>query len=185
MAGLSDVFARHNRYQDSMLETFEQHLRDIVRKAQAQTLARLQAKLAITDGVIEATPGNMLILRNAGKIFAEELDAAGYERLVNAFVGEFQGTLPFLQETLEYLGNQVGRTWTVDLTAKDRGLLAALQVNTVTALDGAMDATAGAAITRGLFGVAGLEFGKLVNLLTEKFETSIGKARTIADTAMS
>lgn len=186
MPDLKDIIARHNRFQDSMVHAFESHLREISMRAQGRVIARLQAQLSITDGVIDGTPGNMRILRNAGKMFMEELDKAGYQRLVTAFTGEFRGTLPFLQETLEVLGDQVQEKWnTLGFTARDLQLLGGVQVNTVSALEAAIEATAGAAITRGLFGVAGLRFGSLVETLTTRFETSIGKARGIADTGMS
>jgi hypothetical protein len=187
MADLRDIVARHNRSQDALVATFESHLRDITMRAQGRVIARLQARLAITDGVIDSTAGNMQILRNAGRLFMAEMDKAGYQRLVDAFVMEFRGTLPFLQETLELLGEQAGQKWGTDLgfTTRDLSLLGATQANTVAALTGAIEAVAGQAVTRGLFGVAGLRFGSLVEMLTARFETSIGKARTIADTGMS
>ena len=119
------------------------------------------------------------------KLFLQQLEEAGYSRLVEAFVGEFRGTLPFLQESLEVLGKQIGQDWKLKLTAKDASLLAGVQANTVWALEDAMQAVSGQAIMRGLFGVAGLRFGALVELLTDKLETSIGRARTVADTGMS
>jgi hypothetical protein len=182
-----DTIARHNRFQDSMVYSFESHLREIVLRAQGRVIARLEAQLTITDGVIESTPANMLALRNAGKLFMQELDRAGYQRLASAFVGEFRGTLPFLQETLETLGTQIGQNWGRQLgfTARDFNLLGAVQANTVASLADAIQATAGSAITRGLFGVGGLRFRSLVDTLSTRLEMSIGRATTIADTSMS
>lgn len=185
MPTVRDVLVRHNAYQDSLLYSFESHLRELVMAAQGRTIAILQARLKIPDGVVEATPGNLMQLRAANKIFLRELEDAGYSRLVEAFVGEFRGTLHFLDATVATLGEQVGQQWKVDFTAKDRNLLAGVQANTVWAIEEAMQSVAGSAITRGLFGVAGLRFGSLVDLLTEKLETIIGRARTIADTSMS
>ncbi len=129
----------------------------------------------------------MLILRNAGRVFMSEMDKAGYQRLVTAFVGEFRGTLPFLQETLDLLGKEVGQKWGADLgfTSRDLALLGGVQANTVAALTGAIESVAGAAVTRGLFGVAGLKFGSLVEMLGERLQTSIARARTIGDTGIS
>jgi len=185
VATVRDILERHNKYQDSLLFSFESNLREIVMRAQGRTIAILQGKLKMDDGVILATPGNMAQLRAANQLFLQQLEDAGYSRLAEAFVGEFRGTLPFLRETLELLGNQVGQKWDLSLTQKDTGLLAGVQANTVWALEDAMQAVSGQAIMRGLFGVAGLRFGSLVELLTDKLETSIGRARTVADTGMS
>ena len=182
---LADIIAQHNKSQDALLNTFENHLREITMRAQGRVIARLQLRLAITDGVIDSTAGNMQILRGAGRLFMSEMDKAGYQRLVNAFVGEFRGTLPFLQETLELLGEQVGRKWSMDFTRDDLNLLGAVQANTAAGLTGAIEAVAGQAITRGLFGVAGLRFDSLVETLTTRFETSIGRATSLGNTAMS
>lgn len=187
MSDLKSTIARHNRYQDSLVATFEAHLRDITLQAQARVIARLQAALGITDGVIDSTAGNMLLMRNAGKMFMQEMDKAGYQRLVDAFVSEFRGTLPFLQETLELLGEQVGQKWGMDLgfTARDFSLLGGVQGNAAAAIEGAIQATAGQAVTRGMFSVAGLRFGSLVEMLTERLGKSIAQASSIADTSMS
>lgn len=185
MPTVREILVRHNAYQDSLLYSFESNLREIVMRAQARTLAILQSRLKIIDGVIDATPGNLMQLRATNKIFLRELEDAGYSRLVEAFVGEFRGTLPYLNETIELLGEQAGQKWKLDLKAKDQNLLAGVQANTVWAIEDTMGSVAGAAITRGLFGVAGLKFGTLVDTLVEKLETSIARARTIADTSMS
>ncbi len=184
---LKSVIAAHNKSLDSTLAAFETALRKLTLRAQGRTIARLQAKLAITDGVIDGTAGNMLALRNAGKLFLQEMDKAGYQRLVTAFVGQFPGQLPFLEETLQILGDQVGQQWGRDLgfTSRDLALLGGVQANTVAALAGALEAVAGQAVTRGLFGVAGLKFGSLVEMLTDRLETSIGRATSIANTAQS
>jgi hypothetical protein len=187
MDALADIIERHNKAQDSLVYTFETHLREIVLRAQGRVIARLQARLVITNGVIQGTAGNMLILRGSGKLFMQEMNTAGYQRLVDAFVGEFHQTLPFLQETLQVLGDQVGQKWGAKLgfTQADLSLLGAVRANTEAQLQSAIQSVAGQAITRGLFGVSGLKFGALVETLTDKLEQSIGKATSIANTAVS
>src|ERR1700686_104393 len=124
MPTIPQIIAAHNAFQDSITASFERSLRKVVLRAQGRTIAALQKKLAITDGVIDSTAGNMLVMRNAGKLFMQELDKAGYQRLVDAFVQQFPGTLQFLQETLEVLGDQIGQKWGRDLgfTARDLSL---------------------------------------------------------------
>src|SRR5581483_7551233 len=129
MPSIADVVALHNRYQDSMVHSFEVNLREIVMRAQGRVIAKLQGDLTVTAGVIEATPSNVLKLRRAQQLFMAELENAGYSRLVEAFVGEFRGTLQFLDQTVEILGDQVGRDWKAQLTRRDQDLLATVQAN--------------------------------------------------------
>jgi hypothetical protein len=187
MADLTSIIDAHNKAQDNLVGAFKSHLQAIVLRAQGRVIARLQARLAIEDGIVKGTPGNMLLLRNSGKLFMAEMDKAGYQRLVTTFVAEFRQTLPFLQETLQVLGDQVGQKWGAKLgfTAADLSLLGAVKVNTAAALTGAIEAVAGHAVTRGMFGVAGLRFDALVETLTDRLEMSIGKATSVGNTAMS
>lgn len=185
MAAIDQIIARHNRYQDSLVYTFETHLREITARASARVIAQLQQRLKITNGLITPTPGNLVILRGAGKLFMNELDHAGYDRLVTAFVGEFKSLLPFLTETLEALADQAGQDWRLGFTAQDFNLLAGVQANTAWALEDAISSAAGTAVTRGLFSVAGLRFGSLVEMLSTRLHMSVGRARTLADTGMS
>lgn len=187
MADLKSTIARHGKFQDGLVATFEAHLREITLRAQARVIARLQKALSITDGVIDSSAGNMLLMRNAGKMLMQEMDREGFQRLLSAFVGEFRGTLPFLQETLEVLGNEVGEKWGTSLgfTARDFSVLGGVQATTVGAIEGALQAVAGQAVTRGLFGVAGLRFGSLVDMLVERLGKGIAEASTIAETGMS
>lgn len=184
---IKNIIERHNKYQDSLVYSFESNLHQIVLRAQGRVIASLQSKLSITDGVIDSTAGNMRILRSAGKLFMAEMDRVGYQGLVSAFVGEFGGTLSFLRETLEYLGEQAGQDWgkSLGFTARDLSLLGGVQANTVLALESAVEAVAGQAITRGLFGVAALKFGALVETLTDRLSVSVARAQTIAESGMS
>lgn len=186
MPNLKDIHKRHSTYQDSLIYRFESGLRNVVGKAQSRVISQLHDRLKITDGVIDPSPKNLVLLRNAGKLFMAELDKAGYQELVQAFLKQWNGTLPFLQETIEFLGEQVDQPWKdLKFTSKDLNLLNGIKASTVDMLDSAMTTVAGTAVTRGLFGVAGLRFGALVETLTEKFQLGIGRARSIADTAMS
>jgi hypothetical protein len=183
---ISEVLVLHNKYQDSMVATFETHLRQIVLRAQGKVLVQLQKKLTITDGVIDATPANMRSLRFLGPAFMDAMRAEGYEQLVDAFVGEFKGMLPFLNDTFHLLGEDIGAKWqSRGFKAKELNLLASSQLNATVSIDAAVESVAGTAMTRGLFGVAGLQFGTLAKVLTERFETSISKARSIADTSQA
>lgn len=183
---IKDIIARQTKYQDSILYGFETELRAIVQRAQARVIARLQGGLSITRGVIDGTGANMRLLRRAGDLFMKELQRAGFDALSESFADSFSGTLPYLQDVIKDLGEQVGKKWTsLGLTAADLDLLVAVQANTVAALHAAVQTAANTALTRGLLGVTGLKFGTLVETLSSKFEASIGQATTIGNTAVN
>lgn len=169
-----------------MLATFEEELRLLVLKAQSRVLAQLQRTLSITDGMIDQTPGNMRLMRNLNNLFIRELQRGGLDALLETFVGEFKGSLPYLTEILKDLSSQMQRPLELGKLGKqDFAVLSSFQANTVSGLETVMEAAAGQAMQRGLFVVGGLKFGDLVQSLTTKFEASIGNARSLADTAMS
>jgi hypothetical protein len=185
MPDIRSIFDKHGRYQDAMVGAFESHLREMVRRAQARIIGKLQAKLSFTDGKLDNTPGNMRVIRTIDAMFMKEMQDLGYPRLIRAFVGEFSGTLPFLEEVIQHLGAQVGQEWSINLSRTDDAALVGFQTSIADGLQNAVSNVAMAAMTRGMFGVGGLEFGDLVAILSEKLETSISAARTIADTGMS
>jgi hypothetical protein len=190
MPDLSSIYNRHGRYQDAMVAAFEQHLREIVSRAQVRVIARLQERLAITDGLIEQSAGNLRVLRGLSSLFASEMERAGVGALFESFVAEFQGQIPYLQEVLRYLSDQMQTPLPnldapLKFTAKDQGILAGFQASTVAALESTVQAAGAAATTRGLFSVGGLRFSELVESVADKFDAGIAQARTIADTSMS
>jgi hypothetical protein len=169
-----------------MLAAFESELRKMVLKVQGRVLSQLQAQLSITSGKIDATPANLRALRNLNNLFMKEMDKAGFDRLLEAFVKQFGHTLHFLDETIDVLSKDLETPLpSVKWSEKDLDLLTAFQLNTVSSIETAVETAAAAAMTRGMFTVGGLKFGDLVETLTQKFETSIGKATGLADTAVS
>lgn len=186
MSKLADINRRRARFMDSMLHAFEDHLREIVLRAQGRVTARLQQKLAIEDGVILQRAGNLRTLRGLSALFMQEMDRAGFSRLVEAFAREFPQQLPFLTETLDYLSaNMKIPLPSATLTARDVDLLGGFQASAVSSIEAAVEAVASGATTRGMFVVGGLPFADLVTTLTQKFETSIARARTLAETSQA
>jgi hypothetical protein len=169
-----------------MVATFKSHLQEIIQKATGHVAATLSGKLSITGGVIDQTPGNIKVLRNANNLFMKEINSAGYTRLVDAFTNEFPGQLPFLQDTIGYLGEQVKEKWPpLKFKADDLQVFNAVKLNAVSSLETVMEAAAGSAMTRGMFSVGGLKFTDLVDTLADKLAQSVPRAVTIADTSMS
>lgn len=186
MPSLVDIHRRQARTTDSLIGAFEEHLRALVARAQARVVGILQKRMVIEDGVILQTPGNMRVLRKLNDIFIRELDAVGYPRLVEAFVGEFRGQLTYLQDTMDYLSEAMKTPLKpLDWTEADRNILAGFQQSAAVSLESAMETAAATAMTRSLFTVGGLPFGDLVQTLAEKYNASIARARTLADTGMS
>ena len=186
MSQLSDIYDRHAKYQDSLVSAFTEHLHDILIHAQASVTGELQRKLAIIDGMIDNTPGNARIVRGVGKALQKAMDRYGYQRLVNAFVGEFPGQLQFLQEIVDWIGQQTKVPFPpMKFTSSDLNVLTAMSSNAATTLAGVMDTAATTAMSRGLFSVGGLAFADLVETIADKLQASIPQATTVADTSMS
>jgi hypothetical protein len=183
---LNDIQNRRVAYQDSLLERFVEELRRLVQTAQTRVIATLQRQLSITAGVIDQTPGNLRLLRNLNDLYMRELDRAGLDELLRSFVDSFQAQIKYVDQILRFLSDQMQTPLPrIRWTGADRDVLTSLQGNSVSSLETAIETVAAEAMKRTMFNVGGLKFGDLVATLTEKFETSIGVARTIGDTAMS
>lgn len=186
MPSLQDIHDRQERHYNAMLVAFEDHLREIIGRAQSATLDRLLKKLTVTGGAIEQTAANIRTLRRLNDIFMREMNRAGYERLVNAFVNGFPQQLPFLQETLAVISEQLKEPLPpVDFTAKDLKVFSAVRANSVVALEGVIQSGATTAMTQALFSIGGLKFSELVSTLQQKFDTTLARATTLADTAQA
>jgi hypothetical protein len=136
--------------------------------------------------MIDQTPGNFRALRNLNSLFVKEMDRAGLPRLLEAFVEQFHGQLPYLQDTLKYLSDQMKTPlpkWKP--SANDLDIMSSFQMNALAGLRATVESAAGAAMTRGMFSMGGLKFSELVAELSKRFDLSIGQARTLGDTSMS
>lgn len=184
MATLQDIHNKHAKYTDSIVHAFEEHLHGIVTKAQARVLTQLQKQLKITGGVIDQTPANYRTLRKLNQLFLDAMDEAGYQRLVTAFVGEFPGQLPYLNEILQTLSDQVqGGLPIANLSADP--VLSTFQLSAADALNAVVEGVAGSVMQRSMLSVGGLEFGELAQTLAEKLAVSVPRAVGLADTAMT
>ncbi len=183
---LDEIHRQQNRSMDALIASFTEHLNQITLRAQAKVLAQLQKKLSITDGVIDRSAGNSRILRNLDTALIKAMNDEGYQSLVKAFVGEFPGQLPFLTQTLDAISAGMSDPlpkWTP--TATDTNVLASLQSNTVSALQMTMESVARTATQNVMLAVGGLKFEELAATLAEKFSISVGRAESLADTAIS
>lgn len=186
MPSLQDIHDIQNRSIDAAVSAFEQHLKQIVSRAETRVIATLQAKLKTDAGVVVRTPANSRLLRRFDVLFSDALEKEGYQRLVNAFVNQFAGQLPYFQETLaaisETLREPLG---TVTFTANDKASFSAFQQNVAAAIQSAVEGAAGRATQQALFSIGGLKFGDLVSLLKDKLDVSVAQASGLAETGIS
>ena len=67
-----------NRYQDAALAAFEDHLRQIIQRAQDATVAYVVRQMEIEDGAFTASLRNSQVARRLDDVFMAEMDKAGY-----------------------------------------------------------------------------------------------------------
>jgi hypothetical protein len=183
---LSDIYAAQGKFIDNMVGAFADQLGGVISKAQARLIARLQKQLVIEHGRIAMQPANLRTLRKLDDLFSEEMDKAGYGALINAFVDKFPGQLKYMSQIIEDINATLKRPLIpVKPTGATTDMLSSFQVNVTDALQAVVANAARAALTRGLYNVAGLSFGKLTETLAGAFNRSLSEARTLAETGMS
>jgi hypothetical protein len=183
---LVDIFSRHQVWTDTLIGQFERSLKKMVDSATAETVKQLEAALSITDGAIDPTAANDKILANADAVFMDALNAEGYPELLASYTGKFGDQLPYLQEMLNALGESLGRTLpAVDFSPTDLKVLGRIEATTVSKLDRLFAGSAGIAMDRVMFSVAGLPFEQLVSTVADSMGKTLASARTWADTAVS
>jgi len=183
---LVDIFNRHQAWTDTLIAKFERELKPMVDAATQKAAAELEAALAITDGVIDATAANDKILAGADAVFMDALNAEGYPALLAEYTGHFSDQLPYLQEMLNEIGKSLGRDVSaIAFSASDLKVLDRIEATTVDKLSRIFAGAATVAMDRVLFSVAGLPFEQLVATVAQQMDKTMASARTWADTAVS
>jgi hypothetical protein len=180
---VGEVLASHNRYIDNLVAGFERELRGILASAQAHVAGELQKRLAITDGVIDRTPGNQRILRGVDKLMAKALDRAGYPQASEAFVQTFNGHLPYFEEMLAAISENLKTPLVVKWGKRDLALFETQQLSVIDSLGAIAEGAAVAAKKRALLSVGALPFGDLVEQVAIAVNRSLSEAQTLAETA--
>lgn len=180
------VHVQLDRYRDAALAAFEETLSKIVQKAQDETLDFMVKNLEVVDGVITRTPANLSLIRRMGKVFMSEMESAGYTSAVNAFVASFPGSLPTIQKML----NQISETLKVPLpdlawTTGDLNLFKSVAVSTSKHITDLIKAEATKAVNRTMFSLGGMPFKQMVDVIRDGFGTTVGRAKTLADTSQA
>jgi hypothetical protein len=118
------------------------------------------------------------------KVFLQNLEAAGYERVVQGFVNEFAGQVPWFQEVLGALSYELGEQLKVEFSATDKRFFVGQQVSTVAALESEIERGAIVAKRQALFSVGGLPVKQLTEYLATAFRVSLSDATSLASTAL-
>jgi len=181
---LGKIEQRRDQFISSLIETFERELNGVIAKAQAATLSELKEKLAEKDGAIDRTLANSAILRNLDRLFLDELNQAGYDRLLQSLIEEFPGQLPFFQETIQALSDAMKNplpkmTW----SARDLKLFSDQAFSTKDALEGIMESIAARAKQRILLSIGGLQFKDLATSFAEYVHRALPECVGLAETS--
>jgi hypothetical protein len=177
LRGFTDA---HNASIDSLVAAFNDQAKDIVATASARTLAILQARLEIVKGEVAATAANAKVLRGLQDLFREQMQKAGYDALVDAYVRQFNTQFRYFDELLAIVAP--GRT--VEFTGDDKAWLAGLQSGSAESLKGVVDVAASLAQQRVSFNVGGMPIADLAEVLAERFQMTLSAAARIAETSV-
>jgi hypothetical protein len=184
--GLDDIHGRQGEWMDSMLAEFERNLTAIVDTATFDLRTYLVEHLTVTNGIVDQTPGNLEIVRGLNEIFLRKLEDAGYNTLLDEFTGKFSEQFSFLQDVLKFLsGSMTAPLPDISFSAADLKVFDAFKLGAQAQITSVVEGAAGAAVSRVMFSVGGVKFSDLVSTLVDQLDTSVGKARSIAETAIA
>jgi len=180
---VAEVLAEHSEYIDSLVTAFEAELQNMVASAQARTIGILQKRLTITDGVIDRTPANQRLLRQIDDFLRASMNRAGYPQLAEEFVTSFNGHLPYFDEMLDAISENLKTPLKVQFSGKDLALFESQQISTLESLTTVVDTVAAAVKKRALMSVGALPFGDVVEQVAKTFGRSVTEATTLAETS--
>ena len=175
----------HAKEVENLVSTFERNLQRVLTAARKDVFSTLANKLSVVDGLVPKTQSTQRVLGSVQKLFQQSMRRAGYNALVAEYVDSFSGQLPYFQDTLDTLGDQIGKSLKVTFGERDKRLFAQQQVNTGQVLNSVVDQVALSAERAAMLSVGGLKLGDLIVAITDKLEATVGQATTLADTSLS
>ena len=170
---------------EDLVAKFQADLTKIVAQARTNVVSTLSDRLSVVDGHVAKTKTNTRILQGIDDLFQKSMDRAGYEGLVKDYVSSFNGQFTYFQDTLDTLGEEIGRDLTIEFGKRDRALFIQQQVSTRQMLESTLDVVGSAAERQALLSIGGLPLGQLVGAISMKLDTTVAQATTLADTALS
>lgn len=182
-----EIAARQDRYITSVVSGFQGQLARVVTQAQRRLVVTLTERLQVDgDGLIELTAANQKVLRSLSSLFQEYMDDAGHQELVTAFVNQFDGTLPFFQETLDALSETMRTPLPrIEWSARDTRAFSSMQAGTATTLDAIVDGAGNNAMRQALLSVGGAKFRDLVETVGQQLDRSVQQSAGLGSTAMA
>jgi hypothetical protein len=183
---IRDVAAREDRFIVAMTEEYRRQLARIVLTAQGRLVSYLADNLSQTDGVIDQTPGNLSILRGLDRRFYSIMREVGYEELNQSFATQFDGQLPFFQEIIQALSDEMKTPLTMpDWSARDLRTFSSMRLGAAASLNTVAETAGNNAMRQALFSFGALPFRTITDVLAREFTRSIGEAETLGATAMA
>lgn len=168
---------------DNLLANFERELRGVVSSAQAILTAQFTDSIA-KEGAL--TRGNVVLTSRLPRMWERALERAGLQALIESFVDEFDGQIPYFEEILALLNERVKTPLpALNWTNADMEMLAARKVATLRQLDSVMTSIGHSTLRRVMTSIGGADPSELAVVIATQTNKSIGQARTVADTSLS
>lgn len=170
---------------EALADAFSGSLNQILMQAQARTLAVLQNGLDFDRrGRVSNSAANRKILTSIRQVFVNEMNGAGYDNLVRAFLGEWPSIAPLFQDTV----NAIFAEWkepppSIDFTLDDLQLAVKGTAATRAELRALLGQYAFQAQTKALFSVNAMSFSDLIGILAKYTGQTLPQARSTAATA--
>jgi hypothetical protein len=188
MPKLQDITRAQDAYLETALTKFERVIERVTSRAGTQTFLQLRGQLTLDAGRITSTSANLKALNEVGSIFEKAMRKAGYDDAVTGFVeNAFPRQFDFFSDTLDAINAQAKTIQlpAVEFTANDLKLFGGQQLAVVDSLESIVLSVAAQARQRSMFLLGGLSFTDLVEDLTQRFDLTVGLARTLAATSTS
>ena len=177
------VLDQHNDWVESFVGGFQTELQGMVSAAEARTLAQLRDSLTFYRGRIGRSAANQRVLRQVDDMLTRAMSRAGYDKLVDEFVQGFAGQLPYFDDVLQAISENLDRPLKAALTKADQSLLASQQISTVENLQTVVEGAAALAKRKALMSVGALPFSELAVQISQTFSRALPEAVTLAETS--
>lgn len=184
MDPLEELNTRHNAEMDALVLEVTRGIEKATSMAAARATAELFSKISVTDGKVDRTPRNLNVIRSTERVLLAELDASGYERVIERFVNSFTVQIPWFQQILHQLSKGIGEDLAVKFTKADMQVFGAQQIVSLDQLKSQVEDGAARAKQKALFSVAGLPLSELSVIISEQMSATAANVESLADTAL-
>lgn len=184
---LPDVFSKHGNYQDALIASFEDMLRQTLTRARNQVSGYLRSQLEVDDANrIRPISRNVSIVRRLGTQYSKALSKSGYDALIHAFVSQFPGQFPYMNQVLDHISDSL-RTPLPPVDINPRAIDPAVkrQLVALSSIKSILTGAVNQSMLRTLFSLGGLTVDDLTSVLASKVDATVPQARTLAATSMS